>query len=44
MKRSRNSPSVTVARYTLVEALRSGLPWLAAACVIAVLGVSGFLS
>jgi hypothetical protein len=44
MKRSRSFPSVTVARYTLVEALRSGLPWLAAACVIAVLGLSGFLS
>ena len=44
MNRSRSSPSVTVARYTLVEALRSGMPWLAAACVIAVLGLSGFLS
>lgn len=44
MKRPRRSPSVTVAYYTLVEALRSGLPWLAAACVIAVLGLSGFLS
>jgi hypothetical protein len=49
MKRSRNSPprfspSLTVAYYTLVEALRSGLPWLAAACVVAVLGLSGFLS
>jgi hypothetical protein len=44
MKRCRSLPSVTVARYTLVEALRSGLPWLAAACVIAVLGLSGFLS
>ena len=36
--------SATVARYSLVEALRSGLPWLAAACVIGVLGLSGFLS
>jgi hypothetical protein len=44
MKRTRRFPSVTVAHYTLVEALRSGLPWLAAACVIAVLGLSGFLS
>ncbi|MEK6243286.1 MAG: ABC transporter permease subunit [Pseudomonadota bacterium] len=44
MKRSRRSPAVTVAHYTLVEALRSGLPWLAAAGVIAVLGLSGFLS
>ena len=44
MKRSSSPPSVTVAYYTLVEALRSGLPWLAAACVIAVLGLAGFLS
>ena len=44
MKYSGRSPSITVAYYTLVEALRSGLPWLAAACVIAVLGLSGFLS
>ena len=49
MQRSRSSPSrsfpsLTVAYYTLVEALRSGLPWLAAACVVAVLGLSGFLS
>ena len=36
--------SATVAYYSLVEALRSGLPWLAAACVIGVLGLSGFLS
>ncbi len=36
--------SATVAYYSLVEALRSGLPWLAVACVIAVLGLSGFLS
>lgn len=36
--------SATVAYYSLVEALRSGLPWLAAACVVAVLGLSGFLS
>lgn len=39
-----NRPVTTVAYYTLVEALRSGLPWLAAACVIAVLGLSAFLS
>lgn len=44
MNVSRRSPSVTVARYTLVEALRSGLPWLAAACVVGVLGLAGFLS
>jgi hypothetical protein len=44
MQRSRFSPSFTVARYALVEALRSGLPWLAAACALGVLGLSGFLS
>lgn len=42
--RSSRSPSLTVAYYTLVEALRSGLPWLAAACAAAVLGLAGFLS
>lgn len=36
--------SATVAYYSLVEALRSGLPWLAAGCVVAVLGLAGFLS
>lgn len=40
----RHAPVRTVARYTLVEALRSGLPWLAAACVLAALGLSAFLS
>jgi ABC-type transport system involved in multi-copper enzyme maturation permease subunit len=44
MKNLRRSPAVTVAYYTLVEALRSGLPWLAAACAIGVLGLSAFLS
>lgn len=44
MKVAHRSPWVTVARYTLIEALRSGLPWLAAACVIAVLALAGFLS
>jgi hypothetical protein len=44
MKRQRSSPSLTVAWYTLVEALRSGLPWLAAASLAAVLGLAGFLS
>ena len=34
----------TIARYVLVEARRSGLPWLAAACVLAALGLAGFLS
>jgi len=36
--------STTVAYYVLVEALRSGLPWLAAACVVAVMALTGFLS
>ena len=44
MKYSGRSPSVTVAYYTLVEALRSGLPWLASACMLGVLGLSTFLS
>ncbi len=44
MTRSGRYPSVTVAHYTLIEALRSGLPWLAAACVLGVLGLAGFLS
>ncbi len=44
MKRQRSSPSFTVAWYTLVEALRSGLPWLTVASVAAILGFAGFLS
>jgi len=36
--------AATVAYYVLIEAMRSGLPWLAAACVLAVLGLAGFLS
>lgn len=36
--------AATVARYVLVEALRSGLPWLALACVLAALALAGFLS
>lgn len=36
--------TATVARYVLIEAWRSGLPWLAAACVFGALGLSGFLS
>ncbi len=31
--------TATVARYALIEARRSGLPWLAAACVLTALGV-----
>jgi len=34
----------TIAYYVLVEALRSGLPWLAAAAILAALGLAGFLS
>ena len=44
MKHSHRSPPVTIALYTLVEALRSGLPWLASACMLGVLGLAGFLS
>lgn len=44
MTRSRRIPCLTVAWYTLVEAMRSGLPWLAAAAIIAVLALSGFLA
>ena len=44
MKHSRRSPPATIALYTLVEALRSGLPWLASACMLGVLGLAGFLS
>ena len=39
-----NRPVITVAYYVLVEALRSGLPWLAAACVLGALGLAAFLS
>jgi len=44
MTRPRRHPFIIIARYTLVEALRSGLPWLAAAFIVGVLGLSGFLS
>jgi len=40
MKRS----TATIARYVLLESLRSGLPWLAAACALGALGLAGFLS
>src|SRR6185369_6696044 len=39
-----NRPTSTVARYVLIEARRSALPWLALACVLAALGLAGFLS
>src|SRR6267142_1650248 len=44
MRNLRRSPAIIIACYTLVEALRSGLPWLATASVAAALGLSGFLS
>jgi len=37
-------PLAVVARYTVIEALRSGLPWIALACIAAALGLSLFLS
>lgn len=37
-------PVPTIARFVLLEARRSGLPWLALACVAASLGIAGFLS
>ena len=43
MKRSARSIFV-VAYYALLEAVRGGLPWLAAACVFAALALAGFLS
>ncbi len=39
-----NRAVATVARYVLIEARRSALPWLAVAGVVAVLSLSGFLS
>jgi len=39
-----NRPTSTVARYVLIEARRSALPWLAVASVLAALGLAGFLS
>ena len=39
-----NRAIATVARYVLVEARRSALPWLAVAGVLAALSLSGFLS
>lgn len=44
MQTSSRLSTFTVAWYVLVEARRSGLPWLAAACALAALGFSGFLS
>jgi hypothetical protein len=39
-----SNPTATVARYVLIEARRSALPWLAAASMLAALGLAGFLS
>lgn len=36
--------TLVVARYTLIEARRSGLPWLAGACILATLAFAAFLS
>lgn len=38
------APVATIARFVLLEARRSGLPWLALACVLASVGLAGFLS
>ncbi len=37
-------PAATLARFVLLEARRSGLPWLAAACIVASLAAAGFLA
>src|SRR5262245_12603586 len=37
-------PAAILARLALLEARRSGLPWLAAGCLAAALGVAAFLS
>jgi hypothetical protein len=36
-------PVVTLARYTLIEARRSGLPWLAAGCIAVAMALAAFL-
>lgn len=36
--------ATTIARYTLLEARRSGLPWLAVGCVAAALALAAFVS
>ncbi len=37
-------PILTLARYSLIEAGRGGLPWLAAGSILAALGLAAFLS
>lgn len=44
MQASTHPPLFTVAWYVLVEARRGALPWLAAASVLAALGLAAFLS
>jgi ABC-type transport system involved in multi-copper enzyme maturation permease subunit len=36
--------AATVARYTLLEARRSGLPWLAVGCIVVALALAAFVS
>jgi len=44
MSRHTGFPALTVARYTLTEALRSGLPWLAAIALAAAVSFAAFLA
>jgi ABC-type Na+ efflux pump permease subunit len=37
-------PAATLARFVLLEARRSGLPWLGLACIAVAAGLAGFLS
>ena len=37
-------PVITLARYTVIEARRGGLPWLAAGCIAIALALAAFLS
>ena len=37
-------PIRVIARFVLLEALRSGLPWLALACIVASIGLAAFLA
>lgn len=37
-------PAATLARFVLIEARRSGLPWLALACIVVVAALAGFLA
>jgi hypothetical protein len=44
MQNPKTYPALTVARYVLVEARRSALPWLSLASVLVALGLAGFLA